>query len=122
MGDDINSTAIPSTQQQHQQQQQQQQQQYRIYSKSILVLSPVPDLSMPYNVISIVSSFYCFIIGYCLNTLVSKSTLKMKKDFLGEGDKSDDGDGGTKKENGKMARIKTRLQNIIKSFKEGNKK
>merc|ERR1712238_383497 len=37
--DDINSTAIPSTQQQHQQQQQQQQQ-YRIYSKSILVLSP----------------------------------------------------------------------------------
>jgi len=56
---------------------------FRIYSNSLLLMPPVPDMSMPYNVITITNSFIVLIIGVVTNVLTKKAT-KQIKDALKE--------------------------------------
>ena len=49
-----------------------------VYSNSLLLLPPVPDLSMPFNVISLTSSLYAYIIGAMVTILVRKGSEKVK--------------------------------------------
>jgi hypothetical protein len=42
------------------------------------VLPPVPDMSMPFNVISLTSSLYAYIIGTLLTILVRKGSERIK--------------------------------------------
>jgi hypothetical protein len=49
-----------------------------VYSNSLIVLPPVPDMSMPFNVISLTSSLYAYIIGTLLTILVRKGSERIK--------------------------------------------
>jgi hypothetical protein len=49
-----------------------------VYSNSLLLLPPVPDLSMPFNVISLTSSIYAYIIGAMVTILVRKGSERIK--------------------------------------------
>lgn len=49
-----------------------------VYSNSLLLLPPVPDLSMPFNVISLTSSLYAYIIGAIITILVRKGSERIK--------------------------------------------
>ncbi len=49
-----------------------------VYSNSLLLLPPVPDMSMPFNVISLTSSLYAYIVGTIITILVRKASEKIK--------------------------------------------
>jgi hypothetical protein len=49
-----------------------------VYSNSLILLPPVPDMSMPFNVISLTSSLYAYIIGTLLTILVRKGSERIK--------------------------------------------
>lgn len=49
-----------------------------VYSNSLLLLPPVPDMSMPFNVISLTSSLYAYIVGTLITILVRKASEKIK--------------------------------------------
>ena len=61
---------------------------FRVYSNSLLVMPPVPDISMPFNVISLVSSFYALIIGTIMNILIRRGSQKISDAFKGIKQKS----------------------------------
>ena len=46
----------------------------KILSNSLLLLPPVPDLSMPFNVISLTSSMYAYIVGALITLMVRKAS------------------------------------------------
>jgi hypothetical protein len=48
-----------------------------VYSSSLLLLPPVPDMSMPFNIISLTCTLYAFIIGSIVNTLVRRAEDKV---------------------------------------------
>ena len=48
-----------------------------LYSPSLLLLPPVPDMSMPFNVISMTCTLYAFIIGSIINTIVRRGEDKV---------------------------------------------
>mmetsp|Transcript_14598 Transcript_14598/g.20823 ORF Transcript_14598/g.20823 Transcript_14598/m.20823 type:complete len:627 (+) Transcript_14598:133-2013(+) len=50
---------------------------FQLYSNSLILMPPVPDLSMPYNVIGLCGTFFAMIVGLILNHLVRKSTEKI---------------------------------------------
>jgi len=50
-----------------------------LYSNSLLLLSPVPDMSMPFNVLSMVCSLYAFFIGSLVNLLIRKSSERVQR-------------------------------------------
>lgn len=54
-----------------------------LYSSSILLLPPVPDMSMPFNVISLSCTLWAFVLGSLLNILVRRATESVKADFTG---------------------------------------
>lgn len=54
-----------------------------LYSSSILLLPPVPDMSMPFNVISLSCTLWAFVLGSLLNILVRRATESVKTDFTG---------------------------------------
>lgn len=58
-----------------------------LYSSSLLLLPPVPDMSMPFNVISLSSTLWAFVLGSLLNILVKRATESVKSDFTGEKEK-----------------------------------
>ena len=49
-----------------------------VYSNSLLIMPPVPDLSMPFNVMSITCTFFALIIGSTINITIRKSREKMR--------------------------------------------
>ncbi|OEU21063.1 hypothetical protein FRACYDRAFT_234689 [Fragilariopsis cylindrus CCMP1102] len=49
-----------------------------VYSNSLILLPPVPDMSMPFNVISLTSSLYAYIVGAVVTILVRKASEKIK--------------------------------------------
>jgi Gpi16 subunit, GPI transamidase component len=49
-----------------------------LYASSHLILTPLPDRSMPFNVLSLVCTLYAFLIGSILNILVRKGSEKIK--------------------------------------------
>ena len=58
-----------------------------LYSSSLLLLPPVPDMSMPFNVISLSCTLWAFVLGSLLNILVRRATESVKSDFTGEKEK-----------------------------------
>ncbi len=54
-----------------------------VYSNALLIMPPVPDLSMPFNVISITSTLFALIIGTFINLLIHKSRESIKEKFDG---------------------------------------
>jgi len=70
-----------------------------VYSNSLLLLPPVPDLSMPFNVISLTSSLYAYIIGAIITILVRKGSEKIKYKMYPD-----------KKPESKLTKIKTKLR------------
>mmetsp|Transcript_19428 Transcript_19428/g.41526 ORF Transcript_19428/g.41526 Transcript_19428/m.41526 type:complete len:779 (-) Transcript_19428:106-2442(-) len=58
-----------------------------LYSQSPLVLPPVPDMSMPFNVISLSCTLWAFVLGSLLNILVRRGTESVKRDLTGEKEK-----------------------------------
>jgi hypothetical protein len=54
-----------------------------LYSSSILLLPPVPDMSMPFNVISLSCTLWAFVLGSLLNILVRRATESVKSEFTG---------------------------------------
>lgn len=58
-----------------------------LYSPSILLLPPVPDMSMPFNVISLSCTLWAFVLGSLLNILVRRATKSVKEEFTGEREK-----------------------------------
>ena len=58
-----------------------------LYSSSLLLLPPCPDLTMPFNVICLTSTFYAFVIGSVMNILVRRTSARIKK-ALGQEEES----------------------------------
>lgn len=55
--------------------------QVRLYSPSVLVVPPVPDMSMPYNVISLTCTLYSLVFGTLMTTLLKKGSQKIKEKY-----------------------------------------
>ena len=49
-----------------------------LYSNTVLVLPPVPDMSMPFNVISLTCSLYAYVFGSLIAILVHKSSQSIR--------------------------------------------
>jgi len=49
-----------------------------LFSNAVLLLAPVPDMSMPFNVLSLTCSLYVFVVGSLLNLLVRKASETVK--------------------------------------------
>jgi len=58
-----------------------------LYSSSLLLLPPVPDMSMPFNVISLSCTLWAFVLGSLMNILVKRATESVKSEFTGEKEK-----------------------------------
>lgn len=56
----------------------------RVYTEALVVPLPIPDFSMPYNVITITCTALVMLIGSLLNVL-RKRTGEMKRQGTGEG-------------------------------------
>lgn len=53
-----------------------------LYSNALLVLAPLPDMSMPFNVLSFTCTFYVFVIGSLMNLLLKKVSAQMNAKLL----------------------------------------
>ena len=51
---------------------------FALFSESLLFLSPLPDASMPFNVLSLSCTLVAFVIGSLLNLLVRRASEKVK--------------------------------------------
>jgi hypothetical protein len=49
-----------------------------LYSQSVLLLMPLPDMSMPFNVLSLSCTLFAFIAGSLINVLVRRGTEHVK--------------------------------------------
>lgn len=49
-----------------------------LYSNAVLLLPPVPDMSMPFNVLSLSCSLYAYLIGTIVTLLVKRSSERIK--------------------------------------------
>ena len=58
-----------------------------LYSPSLLIMPPVPDMSMPFNVISLSCTLWAFVLGSMINILVRRGTESVKREFTGEKEK-----------------------------------
>eukprot|EP00978_Attheya_sp_CCMP212_P027076 scaffold90276_cov38-Attheya_sp.AAC.1 len=58
-----------------------------LYSSSPLLVPPVPDTSMPFNVISLTSTFFAFLLGTMLNLMGRKSSRTLQRLLLGNAKK-----------------------------------
>jgi hypothetical protein len=58
-----------------------------LYTTSLLILPPVPDMSMPFNVISLSCTLWAFVLGSLLNILVRRGTESVKRKLTGEKEK-----------------------------------
>ena len=55
----------------------------RLYSSSVIIMPPVSDMSMPFNVISLACTLYAFIVGSIGNFLVRKSSQSISDAYKG---------------------------------------
>lgn len=77
-----------------------------LYSPSLLLLPPVPDMSMPFNVISLSCTLWAFVLGSLLNILVRRGTESIKREFTGE------------KEKRPLEKLKDKLQEKVGKLKD----
>ena len=80
-----------------------------LYSNSLLLLPPVPDMSMPFNVLSMTCSLYAFIIGSLLNLLIRKSSERVQVTY----------DPSKMPPPNKLQQLKAKLITKVKSLKRG---
>merc|ERR1719162_148813 len=73
----------------------------RVYSNALLLMPPVPDLSMPFNIAGLTGTFYAFLIGTMLNMLLRKATTKMADEYKGIEHKS------------KMDKLKDKVKGLL---------
>lgn len=53
----------------------------RLYSEALLIMPPVPDMSMPFNILSLTSTLYAFCIGGLVNLLIRKSSERLRRQY-----------------------------------------
>ena len=82
-----------------------------VYSNSLLLLPPVPDMSMPFNVISLTSSLYAYIVGTLLTILVRKGSERIKFKLYPK-----------KKPESKLQKLKQRIKTKLSRLKRSVKK
>lgn len=58
-----------------------------LYSPSLLLMPPVPDMSMPFNVISLSCTLWALVLGSLLNILVRRGTESVRRELTGEKEK-----------------------------------
>ena len=71
-----------------------------LYSNSLLVLPPVPDMSMPFNILSLSCSLYAYMIGTLLTLLVKRASERIHYQLHPE-----------KKPPSKLEQLKTKIGN-----------
>lgn len=49
-----------------------------LYSNPVLLMAPVPDMSMPFNVLSLTCTIYAFVAGAMINLLVRRASERVK--------------------------------------------
>eukprot|EP00549_Striatella_unipunctata_P021809 CAMPEP_0118694908 /NCGR_PEP_ID=MMETSP0800-20121206/12837_1 /TAXON_ID=210618 ORGANISM="Striatella unipunctata, Strain CCMP2910" /NCGR_SAMPLE_ID=MMETSP0800 /ASSEMBLY_ACC=CAM_ASM_000638 /LENGTH=165 /DNA_ID=CAMNT_0006593531 /DNA_START=544 /DNA_END=1041 /DNA_ORIENTATION=+ len=52
-----------------------------LFSTCPLLMPPVPDMSMPFNVISLTSTFFAFLVGSTINIIVRKANERLKRKY-----------------------------------------
>jgi hypothetical protein len=77
-----------------------------VYSNSLILLPPVPDMSMPFNVISLTSSLYAYIVGAVVTILVRKASERIKYKLYPE-----------KKPISKIQKLKNKLKDKVDLIK-----
>ena len=55
-----------------------------LYSKPLLIMPPLPDTTMPFNVVCLSSTLFAFVIGLFLNILVKKSNESVRRRLYNE--------------------------------------
>ena len=78
----------------------------RLYSSSVIIMPPVPDMSMPFNVISLACTLYAFIIGSLVNFLVRKGSQSVTDAYKG------------RKPRNKLSKLKQKLKKKIQSLRQ----
>lgn len=56
---------------------------YIIYSNALLILPPVPDMTMPFNVIALSTSLYALLLGTTINLLLRKGSQSVSDSYKG---------------------------------------
>ena len=79
-----------------------------LYSNSLLIMPPVPDMSMPFNVISLCGTCFAILIGTTINLIIKKSSQNINDALKGIKTKSP------------MQRLKEKIQSKILFLKKGN--
>ena len=74
----------------------------KLYSSPLLLMPPVQDMSMPFNLTSLTCTLYAFIIGSLANLLVQKSSEKVKQTLNPEINKT------------KLQKFKQRLREMLR--------
>ena len=78
----------------------------RLYSSSVIIMPPVPDMSMPFNVISLACTLYAFIIGSLVNFLVRKGSQSITDAYKG------------RKPRNKLSKLKQKLRKKLQSLRQ----
>ena len=78
----------------------------RLYSPSVIIMPPVPDMSMPFNVISLACTLYAFIIGSMINLLVRKGSQSISDAHKG------------RKPRNKLSKLKQKLRKKLQSLRQ----
>jgi len=80
----------------------------KVYSSPLLLMPPVPDMSMPFNVISLTCTLYAFVIGSLANLMIRKASQRIKTRLHPDENKS------------KFQKLKERIQNKLRRFRKKN--
>lgn len=80
------------------------------YSNALLIMPPVPDLSMPFNVISIVCTFFALIIGTTMNLTIRKSRQEIVNRMKGK---------DANKEKRLKDKLREKLRRVMNMFQKG---
>ena len=91
-----------------------------VYSPSLVILPPVPDMSMPFNVISLSCTLWAFVLGSLLNTLVRRGTESVKRELTGEKEKRPI-DKLREKIKDKIGKLRGALNRIVRGKESGEK-
>ena len=78
-----------------------------LFSNTLLLLPPLPDLSMPFNVLSLTCTLYVFVVGSLLNLLIRRASQAVQQQ-LGS---------TTTKPPSKLARIKDKLSRVLQKLR-----
>lgn len=81
-----------------------------LYSNTALLMAPVPDMSMPFNVLSLTCTMYAFVIGSIINLLVRRASEKVQYTL-----------DPSKKPKGKLQALKERVVDKLSKLKRSRK-